>query len=280
MSRYVIGDLQGCFATLQALLTQLRFAPTRDELWFVGDLVNRGPGSLECLRFAQSLGRAARVVLGNHDLHLLAVAEGLAKTGKLDTLQSILTAPDADSLLHWLRGRSLLHVDGGHAMVHAGLMPEWSWQQSQALAREIETALRGSQYRKTLAAMYGDEPTSWRESLRGTARQRFVINTFTRMRALDAQGAHHLKFKARLAEMPAGLRAWFDVPSVRRANRILYTGHWSALGYVERGHVRALDTGCIWGGALTAIRLEDQRRITQSSVEAGLPTDPTALKGE
>jgi len=226
MSRYVIGDLQGCFETLQALLTRIKFAPTRDQLWFVGDLVNRGAGSLECLRFAKSLGPSARVVLGNHDLHLLAVAEDLAKPSKLDTLDSVLSAPDAGALLHWLRGQRLLHVDGGHAMVHAGLMPQWSWRQAQTLAQEIETALRGSNYRKTLAAMYGDKPTAWRESLKGAGRQRFVINTFTRMRTLDASGAHQLRYKGGLSEMPNDLRAWFDVPAVRRANRILYTGHW------------------------------------------------------
>jgi bis(5'-nucleosyl)-tetraphosphatase (symmetrical) len=280
MSRYVIGDLQGCFETLQALLAKIGLDRARDQLWFVGDLVNRGPGSLECLRFAKSLGASAQVVLGNHDLHLLAVAEGLAKAGKLDTIQPILTAPDAAALLDWLRCRPLLHIEGRFAMVHAGLMPQWSWQHSQALAREVETALRGRNYRKTLAAMYGDEPTSWRDSLRGDARRRFVINTLTRMRALDGQGAHQLKYKAGLDEMPAGLRAWFDVPTVRSANRILYTGHWSAIGYVERDKVRALDTGCIWGGALTAVRLEDQRRFTQPCVETILRTNPAELKGE
>jgi bis(5'-nucleosyl)-tetraphosphatase (symmetrical) len=267
MSTYVVGDLQGCYLTLQALLKQVRFDPSRDRLWFVGDLVNRGNGSLECLRFVKQLGNAATVVLGNHDLHLLAVAEGFARPGKLDTLRPILDATDSVALLDWLRHRPLLHIDGKFAMVHAGLMPQWSWQKSASLAREVEDRLRSPQYRATLAAMYGDQPIAWRDSLKGGARSRFVINTMTRMRTLTPTAEHQLKYKAGLDDLPTGLRAWFDVPTVRRSERLLFSGHWSAIGYVERRYTINLDTGCIWGGELTAFRLEDRKRFAQASVE-------------
>jgi bis(5'-nucleosyl)-tetraphosphatase (symmetrical) len=280
MSTYVIGDLQGCFVTLQALLEQIRFDPKQDQLWFVGDLVNRGGGSLECLRFVRELGNAATVVLGNHDLHLLAVAEGFAKTGKLDTLQPILDAPDCAPLLEWLRHRPLLHIDGKFAMVHAGLMPQWSWEKSASLAREVERSIRSPQYRATLAGMYGDQPIAWSDDLSGDARTRFVINTMTRMRTLTPAGEHQLKYKAGLTEMPAQLRAWFDVPTVRRTERLLFSGHWSAIGYVERKHTINLDTGCIWGGELTAVRLEDRKRFTQASVEVHQSLNPLRLKAD
>jgi len=277
MSTYVIGDLQGCYLTLQALLKKIRFDAQRDRLWFVGDLVNRGSGSLECLRFVRQLGSAATAVLGNHDLHLLAVAEGFAKPGKLDTLQPILDAADCAALLDWLRHRPLLHIDGKFAMVHAGLMPQWSWQTSQSLAREVEDALQGAGYRATLAGMYGDQPNSWSDTLKADERSRFVINTMTRMRTLMPTGEHQLKYKAGLAEMPSNLRAWFDVPSVRRAERTLFSGHWSAIGYVERSRTINLDTGCIWGGELTAVRLEDRKRFRQPSVEPDTGLNPPEL---
>ncbi|MCA2998385.1 MAG: symmetrical bis(5'-nucleosyl)-tetraphosphatase [Rhodocyclaceae bacterium] len=267
MSTYVVGDLQGCYLTLQALLRKIRFVPSRDRLWFVGDLVNRGNGSLECLRFVKQLGNAATVVLGNHDLHLLAVAEGFARPGKLDTLRPILDAADSVALLDWLRHRPLLHIDGKFAMVHAGLMPQWTWEKSISLAREVESSLRSAQYRATLAAMYGDQPIAWRDSLKGGARSRFVINTMTRMRTLTPAGEHQHKYKAGISALPAGLRAWFDVPTVRRAERTLFSGHWSAIGYVQRERTVNIDTGCIWGGELTAVRLEDRKRFAQVSVE-------------
>ncbi len=278
MSTYVIGDLQGCFDTLQALLKRIRFDRETDRLWFVGDLVNRGEGSLECLRFVRSLGQAARVVLGNHDLHLLAVAEGFAQQGRLDTLSPILEADDCSTLLVWLRRQPLLHIDGRHAMVHAGLLPAWSWKTSVSLAREVQAALSGPNYRRTLAEMYGDQPDQWRSGLARAARHRFVINTMTRMRALDHAGRHHLKFKAGLDQLPDGLRPWFEWPSVRRARRTLYTGHWSAIGYSVHGDVVTLDTGCIWGGRLTAVRLEDGAKFSQPSVEESRTLDPLKLR--
>jgi len=274
MNTYVIGDLQGCFTTLEALLARVKFRRAHDRLWFVGDLVNRGDGSLQCLRFIRSLGSSAAVVLGNHDLHLLAVAEGFAKQSKLDTLDPILAAPDRESLLDWLRHQSLLHVDGAFAMVHAGLMPQWSWRQAQGLAREVESALRGSDYRALLAGMYGNEPLAWCDDLSGVARLRFVINTMTRMRTLTSDGKHVLKFKAGLAEIPAEQHAWFQLPTVRRAKRTLFAGHWSALGFLDHGETVMLDTGCIWGGALTAVRLGDGKRFQQPSRDAKKTIDP------
>jgi len=278
MNTYVIGDLQGCFTTLEALLARVKFRRTHDRLWFVGDLVNRGAGSLECLRFIRRLGSSAAVVLGNHDLHLLAVAEGFAKQSKLDTLDPILAAPDRESLLDWLRHQSLLHVDGAFAMVHAGLMPQWSWRQAQGLAREVESALRGSDYRALLAGMYGNEPLAWSDDLRGAARLRFVINTMTRMRTLTNDGEHVLKFKAGLVEIPVDQHAWFQLPTVRRAKRTLFAGHWSALGFLEHGETVMLDTGCIWGGALTAVRLGDGKCFQQPSLEVSTTIDSVALR--
>ncbi len=267
MATYVIGDVQGCWLTLEALLAKIRFQRGRDKLWFVGDLVNRGDGSLPCLRFVKSLGDRAVVVLGNHDLHLLAVAENIATPHRLDSLDEVLNAPDRADLLFWLRQQKLLHVDHDYAMVHAGLMPQWSWQQAQALAREIERLLCGPEYRKLLRNMYGNEPAAWRESLRGHDRRRLVLNAFTRMRTLTNAGALDLQFKGELAAMPPGLTPWFDVPSVRRANRTVIAGHWSALGLHQTENFVGLDTGCVWGRELTAFRLDDRKIFQVQSQE-------------
>ncbi len=267
MACYAIGDLQGCWLTLEALLAKVGFIRGRDTLWFVGDLVNRGDGSLECLRFVHSLGDQAVVVLGNHDLHLLAVAEGIAKPHRLDTLAPILAATDRDQLLTWLRRQKLLHVEPAYAMVHAGLMVQWSWQQARSLARELEKQLRGPRYRDLLANMYGNEPSVWRDSLRGHARMRMALNAFTRMRTLTPDGALDLKFKGELEKMPPGLTPWFDVPSVRRAKRTVIAGHWSALGLCQCDGFIGLDSGCIWGGQLSALRLDDGKIFQVGSQE-------------
>ena len=268
MSTYAIGDLQGCYLTLQALLDKINFDTNSDRLWFVGDLVNRGAGSLECLRFVKSLGNRAAVVLGNHDLHLLAVAEGVAKTKALDTLDEILNAPDRNMLLQWLRAQKLLHVEGKFAMVHAGLLPQWSLPQSIALADEVTQMLRGNHYRHFLQSMYGNNPDEWRDDLEGDERLRVILNAMTRMRAITADGRMNLKFKGALAEMPQGLQPWFVVPHARSDETTVLAGHWSALGLHITPRFIGLDSGCVWGRELTALRLDDRAIFQVSSLEA------------
>jgi bis(5'-nucleosyl)-tetraphosphatase (symmetrical) len=223
------------------------------------------------LRFVSSLGKRTVVTLGNHDLHLLAVAEGFAKSKSLDTLDAILNAPDRDDLLAWLRQQKLLHVEGAYAMVHAGLMPMWSWQRAQTLAREVETILRGRHYRDLLKNMYGNDPDMWNDDLASHARHRVIINSFTRMRALEPRRIHRgddegyaldMRYKGAVNEMPASLTPWFRVPSGRTSARVTIAGHWSALGlanHIATQRFIGIDTGCIWGGALTAFRLEDRK---------------------
>jgi bis(5'-nucleosyl)-tetraphosphatase (symmetrical) len=273
MSTYAIGDLQGCFVTLQSLLRKVDFNPRTDRLWLVGDLVNRGPDSLACLRFVQGLGDAAVTVLGNHDLHLLAIASGLGKPGPMDTLQAILEAPDRDPLLDWLRSRKLLHIEGDYAMVHAGLLPSWTWQQAADLAAEVEESLRGNQYRQLLANMYGNEPVRWQEQLAESDRKRIVINAMTRMRALGEDGRMDLKFKGGPGTMPAGLRPWFEAATSRSTARIVIAGHWSALGLFRAKSFVGLDSGCVWGRELSAFRLEDQVIFQVPCAEQNLPAD-------
>jgi bis(5'-nucleosyl)-tetraphosphatase (symmetrical) len=255
MATYAIGDLQGCADELQALLAHLNFDRTRDGLWFVGDLVNRGPRSLEMLRFVRALGDSATAVLGNHDFHLVCLAEGVAKRRSDDTLDEILAAPDAGELLHWLRHRPLLHVAQGFAMVHAGLLPQWSIPEARALAREVEEALRGLRYRDFLENLYGSEPRRWRGDLTGWDRLRVVVNAMTRLRYCTGDGEMDLAAKGNRA--PPGHRPWFDLrPS---GEGPIICGHWSALGLKLTETLIALDTGCVWGGSLSALRLEDRR---------------------
>ncbi len=274
MATIAIGDVQGCWLTLEALLSKLRFRRGHDKLWFVGDLVNRGSGSLPCLRFVKSLGDDAVVVLGNHDLHLLAVAEGIAKSHRLDTLNDVLNAPDRADLLLWLRRQKLLHVDQNYAMVHAGLMPQWSWRTAQKLAGEIEQSLRGPRFRELLTNMYGNEPAVWRKSLRGHNKMRLALNTLTRMRTMTTDGALDLQFKGELASTPAGRTPWFEMPTVRRAKRTVIAGHWSALGLVQTNGFIGLDTGCVWGRQLTAFRLDDRKIFQMPSQEKSSNNQP------
>ncbi|MDP2762136.1 MAG: symmetrical bis(5'-nucleosyl)-tetraphosphatase [Sideroxyarcus sp.] len=259
MATYAIGDIQGCYDELLQLLEHIRFDPAQDELWFVGDLVNRGPGSLEVLRLVKSLGDSAITVLGNHDLHLLAVAEGIGELHRSDTLGGILHAPDRDELLHWLRHRRLLYAQGGHVLVHAGLLPQWSVLQAQELAREVERALRSDDYAVFLARMYGNAPHGWSDDLDGSRRLRVIVNAFTRLRVCTAQGEMEFKFKGEVARMPEGYLPWFEVPGRKSAEATVLFGHWSALGLMVREHAIALDTGCLWGGPMTAIRLQDRK---------------------
>ncbi len=260
MPVYAIGDVQGCHAELRALLRKISFDPARDEVWFVGDLVNRGPDSLRVLRHVRALGRSARVVLGNHDLHLLAVASGGRRHLRAsDTLDDVLTAPDRDELLEWLRRRPLLHRDAGlgWTMVHAGLPPQWTLSTARACAREVEAALRDERSAGRLFDhMYGDRPDRWSEGLRGHARLRFIVNCLTRLRTCDARGRIELDFKGALDELPPRLVPWFRAPGRRSRRQRIVCGHWSALDYYEGDGIVALDTGCVWGGRLCAVRLD------------------------
>jgi bis(5'-nucleosyl)-tetraphosphatase (symmetrical) len=267
MSTYAIGDLQGCFRTLQALLKEIKFDRKHDRLWFVGDLVNRGPDSLACLRFVRELGEFAVTVLGNHDLHLLAAAEGFGKRGRNDTLAQVLDADDAKELLHWLRQQKLLHVERDYAMVHAGLLPEWSWADAQMLACEVEEKLGGPNYRNVLETLYGNEPAKWAPDLCGEARMRITINAMTRLRVLNQDGAIDFKFKGALGDMPSNLTPWYDVQTARETPPVVITGHWSALDLYVSPAVVSLDTGCVWGRKLTAMRLEDRAIFQVANAE-------------
>ncbi len=259
MSRYAIGDIQGCYQELRALLARLEFSADADRLWFVGDLVNRGPDSLEVLRFVRSLGENAVVVLGNHDLHLLAVAFGSHRKRRADTLDAVLAAPDRNALLDWLLTRPLAHRDpNGDLLVHAGLVPQWTAQKALELASEVETRLRNDP-RGLFDNMYGDEPRRWSDDLSGMDRLRFTINVLTRLRVCTADGDVDLKMKGKPPRPPSPLRPWFELETRRsRDSRIIF-GHWSALGLVQREGVVGLDSGCVWGGALTAFDLDTPR---------------------
>ncbi len=258
MAIYAVGDVQGCYAELARLLEDTRFDPAADKLWLVGDLVNRGPDSLEVLRFVKSLGDSAITVLGNHDLHLLAVAEGVAELHRTDTLDEILKAPDREELLHWLRNQRLLHAQDGYVLVHAGLLPQWSVTQAESLAREVEAALREGDYATFLKRMYGNSPHTWDDSLTGDKRLRVIVNAFTRMRICTKEGEMEFKFKGEVGNIPAGYQPWFDVPNRASRKATVIFGHWSALGLLHRKNVIALDTGCLWGGPMSAIRLDDR----------------------
>jgi bis(5'-nucleosyl)-tetraphosphatase (symmetrical) len=259
MAIYAVGDIQGCHAELVRLLDQIKFDPAADKLWLVGDLVNRGPGSLEVLRLVKSLGDSAITVLGNHDLHLLAVAEDVAELNRNDTLDEILAAPDRDELLHWLHKQKLLHAQDNFVLVHAGLLPQWSVAQAEGLAREVEAALRADDYAIFLARMYGNSPHYWDNDLTGYKRLRVIVNAFTRMRICTKKGEMEFRFKGEVENMPAGYLPWFDIPNRASRDATVIVGHWSALGLLVRKDVIALDTGCLWGGPMSAIRLEDRQ---------------------
>lgn len=258
MATYAVGDIQGCFASLQALLEKCSFSPEFDHLWLVGDLVNRGPRSLDTLRFVKSLGDRAVTVLGNHDLSLLMAAEGFGKRHRSDTIDDILAAPDRDELLHWLRHQRLMHVQGDYAMVHAGLLPAWSVAEARARAGEVEQALQAANYREFLANMWGSEPGGWDPGLTGWPRLRVIVNAMTRMRFCSPAGEMDFKAKGELSQAPAGYLPWFEVPGRCSAAAVLVTGHWSALGLRLEPNLLALDSGCLWGGKLSTLRLEDR----------------------
>lgn len=259
MPTYAIGDVQGCYDELMRLLERIAFDPGQDTLWFVGDLVNRGPKSLDTLRFVRSLGDRAVTVLGNHDLHLLVVAAGVRRAHRGDTLDDILAAPDRDELLAWLRSRKLAHSGNGYAMVHAGLLPQWSIERALELAREVEAELQGPRYLELLQNMYGNSPAAWDEDLAGFDRARVIVNAMTRLRLCDAQGAMEFSHKEAPSDAPRGYMPWFDVPGRASASTPIVCGHWAALGALMRDDVLAIDTGCVWGRELSALRLEDRQ---------------------
>ncbi|MDX3906791.1 MAG: symmetrical bis(5'-nucleosyl)-tetraphosphatase [Pigmentiphaga sp.] len=262
MSIWMIGDLQGCCAPLESLLARPEIAGDADaHFWFAGDLVNRGPASLATIRRVMALGERAVAVLGNHDLHLLAVAAGVRKPGKSDTIQDILDAPDAAEILRWLRHRPLAHYQHGHLLVHAGVLPGWTAAQTLALAGEVEAALRGPDWKGFLTRMYGNLPAAWDDSLQGADRLRVIVNALTRMRFCTADGTMEFAAKDGANHAPPGFMPWFDVPSRATESVTVVFGHWSTLGLLERPGLLALDTGCVWGGHLTAARLEDHKLV-------------------
>jgi bis(5'-nucleosyl)-tetraphosphatase (symmetrical) len=253
MATYAIGDVQGCFDELLALLERVGFNRAHDRLWFVGDLVNRGPKSLEVLRFVRELGDRAVVVLGNHDLHLITQHEGFEKKRKDDTFDDVLGAPDAKELVDWLRARPMMHAEGSWAMVHAGLLPQWSVSVAMTLAKEVETALRANSYRDFLANLYGSKPERWDDSLAGWDRLRVIVNAMTRMRYCTPEGT--MEFRNTGPKAPMGYRPWYEERSDEQG---IVFGHWSSAGLQLNHRIAGLDTGCVWGGPLTALRLEDR----------------------
>jgi len=258
MATYAIGDVQGCYSAMRRLLDKCGFDPAADHLWLVGDLVNRGPHSLAVLRYVKGLGKRAVTVLGNHDLHLLVVAAGHARPRQGDTMDAILRASDRDELLHWLRHQKLMHAGHGYAMVHAGLLPQWSIKKSLALAQEVEAALQSDDCDKFLRRMYGNKPERWRDSLRGYDRLRVITNVMTRMRLCSESGRLEFAHKGDPVDLPRGYAPWFKVKQRRSRSTPVIFGHWAALGLYTGSNVFAIDTGCVWGRELTALRLSDR----------------------
>jgi bis(5'-nucleosyl)-tetraphosphatase (symmetrical) len=265
MGLYLIGDVQGCDAALGQLLSEMNFSPSRDRLVLLGDLVNRGPASLAVLRRLAALGDAAKCLLGNHDLHALAVATGVRPAHRSDTLAELLVAPDAPQLLDWLRHRplALLHAESTQTdllMVHAGVLPQWSAAQTLGYAQELEGELRAANYQEFLQSMYGNLPAQWNDGLRGIDRLRVIVNALTRLRFCSANGEMEFASKEGAGAAPAGTLPWFDVPGRQTAAVAVAFGHWSTLGYINRPDLIALDTGCVWGGCLSALRVDGGRR--------------------
>ena len=256
MAVYLIGDVQGCDEALGRLLHTLDYSPSRDTLYLLGDLVNRGPDSLAVLRRLRALAGSAHCLLGNHDLHLLAVACGVRRPGRMDTLDALLQAPDRDELLHWLRQQALAVQAQGVLMVHAGVLPQWSAADTLARADELQQVLRSPDWADFLTQMYGNEPARWDDALQGTARLRVIVNALTRLRFCSADGTMEFDTKEGADGAPPGYMPWFDVPGRRTAGEVVAFGHWSTLGWLHRPDVLALDSGCVWGGCLTALQLQ------------------------
>jgi bis(5'-nucleosyl)-tetraphosphatase (symmetrical) len=259
---YLLGDLQGCAGALDRLLEKIDFSPSRDHLYVLGDLVNRGPGSLATLRRLRGLGAAATCVLGNHDWHLLAVAAGVRPRHRSDTLDDVLDAPDREAWLDWVRQRRMAVHAHGWLMLHAGVVPQWDLALTLALAADLEQALRERPPREFLTAMFGNQPLRWYDALAGDARLRFTLNVLTRTRFVAADGTLEFRTKDGADAAPAGYMPWFDVPGRRSVGTPIAFGHWSSLGLVERADLLGIDTGCVWGGKLTAVRIDGAQRET------------------
>ncbi|WP_296447110.1 symmetrical bis(5'-nucleosyl)-tetraphosphatase [Rhodoferax sp. UBA5149] len=284
MALYLIGDVQGCDSALQRLLDEISFSASRDTLYMLGDLVNRGPDSAGVLRRVMGYGGAVQCVLGNHDLHLLAIAYGVRKPSRKDTLSGILDAPDRPAMLDWLRGQrmAILEQVEGHEvlMVHAGVLPAWTAIKTIALAAEVETVLRGPALGDFLHQMYGDEPTFWSDTLGGTARLRVIVNALTRLRFCDADGRMEFASKEGAGATPPGYWPWFDVPGRQTAGLTVAFGHWSTLGWLGRSDVLSLDTGCVWGGCLSALRVGGTGRSVGAKTSAMLQQELIQVKCE
>lgn len=259
MSTYVIGDLQGCLQQLKQLIKLTREDSPNPQWIFLGDLVNRGPSSLHTLRYIRSLGSHARVILGNHDLHLLAASLGIRRIREGDELQEVLDAPDREELLTWLRMQPLAIHENQHLFVHAGVLPQWSAETTRTFASEVETMLRSERWQDLLQNMYGDEPNQWDDALSGMSRLRCIINALTRLRFCTPDGKMEFIHAGTLDSVPQGYLPWFDAPERQTKDSTLVFGHWSALGLLLRPNLISLDTGCVWGGQLTALRLADRK---------------------
>ncbi|MGC3973064.1 MAG: symmetrical bis(5'-nucleosyl)-tetraphosphatase [Nitrospira sp.] len=266
MATYAIGDVQGCFNSLTKLAKIIQFDPEQDRLWFVGDLVNRGPDSLKVLRYIRALGAAAITVLGNHDIFLLAVAAGLTPLRPTDTLSPILEAPDCHELTQWLRQQPLLYREGDFLLVHAGLLPAWTVEQAEELAGEAHSAIRGDQFEATLRALHPSGPLQWRPGLTGPVRAATIIKVLTRLRACSDEGIMESSFSGPPDRTPDGFQPWFDVPGRRSTATTIVFGHWAAMGLRLTPNMLALDSGCVYGRQLTAVRVED-RKVFQIECE-------------
>lgn len=257
MSIYAIGDIQGCYDDLLRLLDAVQFNEHSDQLWFTGDLVNRGPKSLQTLRFVKSLGNAAVTVLGNHDLHLLATAHRVRSANKKDTLTQVLEAPDREELLDWLRQQPLFHHNDDFCLLHAGLPPQWDFKKTKKMAKKAEKVLQSEDYQDFFHYMYGNKPNIWSDDLKGKRKIRFIINCFTRIRFCDRFGRLDFVNNGQVGTQPSHLMPWFSVPDRKSTDMRIVFGHWSALGYYQSDNCYAIDTGCLWGGQLTALKLSD-----------------------
>ena len=277
MSTYAIGDIQGCYTELQNLLNEINFNEKNDQLWFVGDLVNRGPKSLQTLRFIKSLGVSAKIVLGNHDLHLIAASKNIRPISNKDTIKEILTADDADELINWLKSRPLLFTDTdlGFTMVHAGIAPQWTMDTAKNFAKECESILQNEKIDDFLMHMYGDIPNIWSDSIEGYARQRFIINCFTRIRFCTINGALDLDVKVAPGSQKKSLIPWYALPNRKTIDNKIIFGHWSTIhlgteNNFKKYNVYPIDTGCLWGGQLTAMRLDDEKIFSVTSEQSKL----------